>query len=168
MNYYRLQSFVALILFFAFDHIIAGDDFPPFTYGHFQITNRMTQGKVVRSHCFLGEVDPVEHPGYITIGPGETRGKTFRIDWYASNTYTCVISRPWDRIHIKFVAYTVNGGDPELMTRYCGSYSRCEWIVKDDGLDIHNIQQGWVGSRYGWFPDNPPPSNAHHLAPTSM
>ncbi|KAM7268278.1 hypothetical protein ACFE04_010444 [Oxalis oulophora] len=124
----------------------------------------MTGGTVFRSHCFLGKEDHSLRPGYINIKPGQTRGKNFKVDWFAPNTYTCIISIPKARVHIKFMAYTLRD-DPELMETYCGSYLVCKWIVKDHGLYVHNVYFGWVELKQGWFHEDSP---SQVLAPIAM
>ncbi|KAM7267056.1 hypothetical protein ACFE04_009222 [Oxalis oulophora] len=168
MNYFGFQYFVALILLFSFDHIIAIakdiDDFPPFKDAHFQITNLMTGGKVFRSHCFLGKEDYSLQGGYINIKPGQTRAKYFKVKWYSPNTYTCIISIPKDRVYIKFMAYSLTE-DSQLMKTYCGSYLVCKWIVQDDGLYVHNVYFGWLESRQRWSHEDSP---SQVLAPIAM
>ncbi|KAM7278383.1 hypothetical protein ACFE04_005517 [Oxalis oulophora] len=158
MNCFRLQCLVVVILLSAF-HIVAK---LPHNRGEFRVTNRMSTYMVFILHCYVGE-DDRDDPEFINLQSGESKVYGFEIKMSESPTYTCVVSRPLDKVYIKFVAFAFH--DKEL-AEWCGSFQACEWTIKNNGLYVRNANMGWEAHRKGWFHDGG--VGPLHLGPSAM
>ncbi|KAM7267323.1 hypothetical protein ACFE04_009489 [Oxalis oulophora] len=113
---------------------------------HIHIVNQTDRPMYL--HCY----SQMDDFGFYNLTPNNMYDVSFRYNLFSiSGKHFCEVRDLLRHKSRTVTAYDLY--DDRLLNSYCGNFRVCEWIVRDDGLWIHNLNTGTYYFGENWASD---------------